>query len=113
MNSTEFYEHAVIGGTESLRGFKRERFWGRTSFYNNNELRFISNVRTHLVNAKAGVLIFFDDGRVWMPHEKSGTLNTGYGTGILFAPFNKVAGTITYGISKESRLFQIRINKLF
>jgi len=113
LNSAEFYEHAVIGGPESLRGFKRERFWGRTSFYNNNELRFISNVRTHLVNAKAGVLIFFDDGRVWMPHEKSGTLHTGYGTGILFAPFNKVAGTITYGISKESRLFQIRINKLF
>jgi hypothetical protein len=113
MSSAEFYEHAIIGGAENLRGFKRERFWGKTSFYNNNELRFISNIKTHLLNAKAGLLIFFDDGRVWMPHENSNTLHYGYGTGILLAPFNKVSGTFTYGISKESRLFQIRLNKLF
>lgn len=113
LNSAEFYEHAIIGGPQNLRGFKRERFWGKTSFYNNNELRFISNVRTHLLNAKAGLLIFFDDGRVWTPHENSGTLHTGYGGGILLAPFSKVCGTITYGISKESRLFQLRLNKLF
>jgi hemolysin activation/secretion protein len=113
LNSAEFYEHAVIGGPESLRGFKRERFWGKTSFYNNNELRFITNVRTHLVNAKAGLLVFFDNGRVWMPHENSASMHTGYGGGILLAPFNKVCGSIIYGISKESRLFQVRLNKLF
>ncbi len=113
LNSAEFYEHAVIGGPESLRGFKRERFWGKTSFYNNNELRYITNIKTHMLNAKAGLLAFFDDGRVWIPNEKSNTLHTGYGAGIILAPFNKFCGTITYGISKESSLVQIKINKLF
>jgi hemolysin activation/secretion protein len=111
-NSAEFYEHSVIGAAE-LRGFKRERFWGKTSFYNNNELRFITNIRTHLLNAKAGLLVFYDDGRVWMPGEKNNTFHTGYGGGILLAPFNMAAVTLTYGISKESNLFQIRVNKLF
>jgi len=113
LNSAEFYEHSIIGGPENLRAFKRERFWGKTSFYNNNELRYIGNVRTHLLNAKAGLLIFFDDGRVWMPHENAGGLHSGYGGGILLAPFNMICGTITYGISKESRLIQVRLNKLF
>ena len=60
LNSAEFYEHAVIGGPESLRGYKRERFWGKSAFYNNNELRYITNMHTHLVNAKAGIFAFFD-----------------------------------------------------
>lgn len=113
MNSAEFYEHSIIGGPENLRGFKRERFWGKTSFHNNNELRFITNLRTHILNAKVGILVFFDDGRVWMPEQNSNSLHTAYGTGILIAPFNKICGTITYGISKESNLFQVRLNKLF
>lgn len=113
LNSAQFYEHAIIGGPMNLRGFRRERFWGKTSFYNNNELRFITNLKTHVLNAKAGLLVFFDDGRVWMPHENSNTLHTAYGAGILLAPFNKVSGIITYGISKETRIIQVRINQLF
>jgi hypothetical protein len=113
LNSAEFYEHAVIGGPENLRGFKRERFWGKTSFYNNNEFRFITNIRTHVLNAKAGLLAFFDDGRVWMPHENSKIIHTSYGAGIILAPFNQACGIITYGISKESSLVQVRIVKLF
>lgn len=112
-NSAEFYEHAVIGGPGNLRGFNRERFWGKTSFYNNNEFRYVTDVRTKLFNAKAGVFAFFDDGRVWVPEEISNVIHTAYGAGILLAPFYKIYGTISYGISKEARLLQIRINKLF
>ena len=71
LNSAQFYEHAVIGGPANLRGYKPERFWGRTSYYNNNELRFITNLHTHIMNAKFGILAFFDDGRVWLPGETS------------------------------------------
>jgi hemolysin activation/secretion protein len=113
LNSAEFYEHAVIGGSSNLRAFKRERFWGKSSFYNNNELRYITNIRSHLLNAKAGLLVFFDDGRVWMPGENDNNFHTSYGGGILLAPFNKISATVTYGISKESRLINFRVNKLF
>lgn len=111
--SPEFYEHAIIGGPSTLRGFIRERFWGKSAFYNTNELRYITTIRTHFLYAKAGLLVFFDDGRVWMPNENSNTLHTSYGAGILFAPFRKISATVTYGISNESRLVQASVFKIF
>ncbi len=108
----EFYQYASIGGP-TLRGYRRDRFWGKTVFYNTNDLRFISTVRTHIFNGKAGVLAFFDDGRVWMPGENSNTWHTGYGGGIILSPFNKILADVTYGISNEEKLIQIRISKYF
>jgi hypothetical protein len=113
INNAQFNQHAVIGGPVNIRGFRAERFWGKTSFYNQNELRYITNIKTHLMNAKAGLLAFFDNGRVWLPGEKSKTLHTSYGGGILLAPFYKISLFATYGISNESKLLQVGVNTLF
>jgi hypothetical protein len=106
----EFYQYPSIGGGQNLRGFSLQRFYGKTVFYNSNELRFISNVRSYLINGKAGLLGFIDDGRAWMPGEKSSTLHVGYGGGIIVAPFNFIFADITYGISDEDKLLQLRVN---
>ncbi len=106
----EFYQYPEIGGGMDLRGFRRQRFYGKTAFYNSNELRFISNLRTYLMNGKAGLLAFVDDGRVWIPQEKSSVWHVGYGGGILLAPFSKILVDVTYGISDEDKLLQIRLN---
>jgi outer membrane protein assembly factor BamA len=111
VSSARVYEHAVIGGVNTLRGYRLERFWGKTSFYNNNELRFITNLRSHILNAKAGLIAFFDDGRVWTPFENSDKMHTSYGGGILLAPFNQLCLTLTYGISSETRLVHLQLNK--
>ncbi len=108
----QFYQYASIGDL-TLRGFRRDRFWGKTAFYNMNDLRFISNIKTHFFNGKGGLFVFFDNGRVWMPAENSKTLHTGYGAGIILAPFNKILTNITYGISDEEKLIQFRISKYF
>jgi hypothetical protein len=108
--SPEFYQYPRIGGGQDLRGFQRERFYGKTAFYNSNELRFISKFRSYILNGKAGLLAFIDDGRVWMPLEKSDTWHIGYGGGIVLAPFNLIFVDITYGISDEDKLLQFRLN---
>lgn len=113
LNSARVYEHAVVGGARTLRGYRMERFWGKTAFYNNNELRFITKLRSYLLNARAGLIAFFDDGRVWMPGENSNTIHTSYGGGILLAPYNQFCVMLTYGISPETRMVQLRVNKLF
>lgn len=107
----KFYQYPAIGGGPNLRGYIRDRFRGKTAFYNSNELRFITNLRSHVMNGKAGLVAFFDNGRVWMPGESSDSWHTGYGGGILLAPFNFVFFDITYGISKESTAIQIRLRK--
>jgi hypothetical protein len=107
----EFFQYPTIGGSLLLRGYRRERFRGQTIFYDSNELRWITDFRSHICNGKIGLVGFLDDGRVWMPEESSGTLHVGYGGGFLLAPFNKFMVSVTYGISDEAKLFHVRFNK--
>jgi hypothetical protein len=108
-----FYQLAYIGGAEDLRGYRRERFFGKTSFTNSNELRYITKLRSYLMNGKIGLSVFYDQGRVWQPGENSNTWHTDYGAGFYLAPFNKLLANIAYGISKERRMIQLRVVKSF
>ncbi len=107
----EFYQLTSIGGTETVRGYRRDRFWGKNSFYNSNELQWLFNVRSYLFNGRAGFVGFFDQGRVWQPSEESTTWHNGYGGGIMFAPFNKLVVSITYGVSKENGLLHVQFRR--
>jgi hypothetical protein len=108
-----FYQYVSIGGPETLRGYRLERFWGKTGFYNANELRYITNITSYVFNGKAGVLALFDQGRVWLPGEVSDAWHTSYGGGVLLAPFNKIQIVLTYAKSKEMKLFQLRVGRSF
>ena len=105
-----FYQYPQIGGGMNLRGFQRQRFYGKTTFYTSNELRFLPDVKGYLMNGKLGLVGFVDNGRVWLPGENSNTWHTGYGGGLLIAPFNKLLADITYGISKEDNVIQLRLS---
>lgn len=108
-----FYQYVSIGGPETMRGYRLERFWGKTGFYDANELRYITNIKSHIYNGKAGLLALFDNGRVWMPGEKSATWHTAYGGGFMLAPFNKFLVVLTYARSPEMKLFQLRVGRSF
>ncbi|RYZ37574.1 MAG: hypothetical protein EOP49_31595, partial [Sphingobacteriales bacterium] len=107
----EFYQFASIGGSQTLRGYRRDRFWGKTGVYNSNELRWITDVRSFLMNGKAGVLALFDNGRVWMPGEVSDKWHYGYGGGIMLAPFNFLNLSLAYAVSEDGGRFHIRVNR--
>ena len=109
----EFYQYNSLGGGQNLRGFSRQRFFGKSMFYNNNELRWIPNIRSYLFNGKIGLIGFIDEGRVWMPGQSSNEWHIGYGAGLLISPFNRIAGTIYYGISDEDKRIHLRISRFF
>ncbi len=108
-----FYQYPSIGESYDLRGFRRERFSGESTFYGNTELRYIKNVRSYIFNGQAGLMAFVDNGRVWLPGENSSKMHTAYGAGILLAPFNLVSASVTYGVSKEIKIVQLRLGILF
>ncbi|HLG40756.1 MAG TPA: BamA/TamA family outer membrane protein, partial [Chitinophagaceae bacterium] len=113
-NDYEFYQANYLGGLSNLRGFRKDRFAGKTSVYQTTELRVsISNMNAYFVKGVWGVLVFADNGRVWMPEESSDTWHHGYGGGLWFLPFNKMAMTATYGVSKEDKLLSITAGFLF
>ncbi len=68
----EFYHAATIGGNNSLRGFRNERFTAKQSFYQNTDLRFpLGGLRTSLVPFRFGLTGSFDYGRVWLAGDTS------------------------------------------
>ncbi|WP_321828386.1 metallophosphoesterase [Maribacter dokdonensis] len=78
----EFYQAASIGGIDGLRGFRNQRFTGKTSYYQNTDIRFsLAKKRTRLLPTAMGLFGGFDYGRVWMPEMSSGRWHTSYGGG--------------------------------
>ncbi|NVO32285.1 metallophosphoesterase family protein [Hymenobacter lapidiphilus] len=110
----EFFQAATLDGLSNLRGYRRTRFAGRQSAYNNTEARLqVGQFRSYLFPASFGVLAFHDIGRVWVPGESSETWHRGYGGGLWLAPFQQLVLTAMYGISSEDRLPLIRLGYFF
>lgn len=107
----EFYQMNPLGGVWTMRGIKRDRYWGNTSFYSSQELQYLFNVKSSLFNGKAGFLGFYDLGRVWLNGEKSNEWHRAIGGGFILSPFNKFAVSVTYGVSKHDALLQLRFNR--
>jgi hypothetical protein len=109
----EFYQMNMLGGYYDLRGFWRYRFYGRTSFYNQNELRWLPNIRSRIFAGRVGLLALFDQGRVWADGEVSHKWHRAFGGGIILVPFNKFSVTVTQSFSEEGRRSNIRLGRLF
>ncbi|MEO1052163.1 MAG: BamA/TamA family outer membrane protein [Bacteroidota bacterium] len=93
----EFYQSNTLGGLNNLRGFRRMRFSGRYSIYQNSELRFkLTDFRSRLFGGAFGVLAIHDFGRVWFPGENSSQIQQGYGGGIWIAPLNAAVISFDY-----------------
>ncbi len=113
-NDYEFYQANTLSGATNLRGFRRSRFSGETSLFQNTELRLkFKSMNGYFLRGNWGLLGFFDNGRVWMPNESSNQWHYGYGGGLWFLPYNKMAFTATYGISKEDKLVSVKAGFLF
>ncbi|QMU31295.1 BamA/TamA family outer membrane protein [Adhaeribacter radiodurans] len=110
----EFFQANTLDGLYNVRGFRRSRYSGRTSFYNNLEARIrLFSFQTYLFPGEAGIMAFHDGGRVWNDKEKSNKWHRGYGGGFWFAPVNLIVITAGYMISDENRLPLISAGFLF
>ena len=109
----QFYQYNSIGGTETLRGYQRNRFYGNSTVFNQNELRFITNFRSFLFNGKIGVFGLYDAGRVWLDKEKTDKWHTSVGGGIILSPFNRLSISASYAVSPEDANIHIKLMKPF
>jgi hypothetical protein len=110
----EFYHANTLGGNENLRGYWRSRFAGKSSFYQNTEIRVsLGNLKGYVLRGKIGIFGFFDDGRVWLKDDNSSLLHTGYGGGIFVLPYNRTALTVSYATSREADIVTVRAGFLF
>ena len=79
----EFYQASSIGGKDGLRGYRNERFSGKSSYYQNTDLRLnLFKFNAGLVPAKFGMFSGYDYGRVWLENEDSSKWHSSVGGGI-------------------------------
>jgi hypothetical protein len=114
LSDYEFFQANALGGLTNLRGYRRTRFSGGSSFYNNTELRLkVLTFRSYFFPSYAGLLAFHDVGRVWVDGENSNQWHRGYGGGIWLTPFNAMVITAMYGFSGESRIPMLKVGFFF
>jgi hypothetical protein len=100
----EFPQAMYLSGTENLRGYRRDRFAGRTMFFNNAEIRLkIADFNTFLFPGQIGLLVFNDVGRVWVDGEESSDWHVGNGGGIWIAPIKRFVIAAMFTRSKEEK----------
>lgn len=111
--SPQFFQYNTIGGNENLRGYQRDRFYGNSTAYLQNELRWITDFHSYIFNGKIGFFALYDAGRVWLNGEKSDRWHSAYGAGIIVSPFNRITVSAAYAISPEDTNIHISVFKPF
>ncbi len=98
-----FYKSNTLGGKNTLRGLLSNRYAGRTRFVNNIETRAkLLDFQNYLLGGEAGVLAFFDHGRVWTDDEESSRWHYGAGGGLWVSLFNMTVIRGSIGFSEGS-----------
>jgi hypothetical protein len=97
-----FYAANTLGGTTNLRGYRSNRFSGRSSLYMNTDLRIrLFKIGGEILPGSFGVLGFVDVGRVWTDGESSKKWHPGYGGGIWYDVVGEIVINLSAGFSKE------------
>ncbi len=110
----EYFQALDLGENNFLRGFRKNRFAGKSAIYFSEEGRFkLFDSQSYLFPGTFGLIAFNDIGRVWIPSEKSHKWHDAFGGGIYYLPYNFfiISGTIAF--SNESRLFNVSIGTKF
>lgn len=103
-----FYHTPSIGGGNGLRGFRDERFTGKSYFYQSSDLKLkLKRYVTAVSPVTIGVYGGFDYGRVWQPNEESNVWHTSQGGGLWISSLKALTFNIGYFNSKESNLIQV------
>ena len=105
-----------LGGKQSLRGYRANRFLARSLWFTNVELRYrIAETKLGKQRFAFGVAPFFDAGTVRDEFQNLNFKNIkySYGLGARIAWNQSTIISFDYGISKEDKLFYIGIGQAF
>ncbi len=110
----EFYQGAILGSRNGLRGFRRDRFIGRESFVGNIDIRHSFNsIKTSVIPLQFGVFGGFDVGRVWANVPESNQWQNDYGVGFWVNGADLFTGTFNFFNSEDGFWFSFGFGAKF
>ena len=95
---------AMIGGFNTLRGYRWERFSGDAAADGSTELRVPVGTVNLFLKWNAGIFGFADVGRVWSSGESDGGWHKGFGGGVWIEALGR-AISFAYGKGEDRRLY--------
>lgn len=96
-NNFDFFQGVTLGGDEELRGYRNERFTGKSAFSQNLDLRVrFGTIRRVLVPMKYGIKLGYDYGRAWIDGEHSNRWHSDVGAGLWFNVVHVIDFSATY-----------------
>ncbi|MBP2833951.1 metallophosphoesterase [Aquimarina sp. U1-2] len=91
----EFYQGAMLGGLNGLRGYREERFIGESALAFSGDLRYSFNTfKTGLLPLQLGIFSGYDIGRVWLDNENSNTWHDSIGGGFWINALDTIGGQL-------------------
>jgi len=109
----EFYHGAVLGGNQSLRAYRNERFNGKATFYQSTDIRVgVTRFRTNFIPLQLGVSTGFDYGRIWTEDDNSSQWHNDYGGSVWVSGFSALTGNLGFyhGADGNRVIFSIGFN---
>ncbi|MEL6917982.1 MAG: phosphoesterase, partial [Bacteroidota bacterium] len=106
----QFYQAATIGAENGLRGYRFQRFTGKSSFYQSTDLRAsLKRLKTSFIPLTMGLYVGFDYGRVWLEDDDSDTWNTSYGGGFFLNAVNAISARVAAFNSDDGLRFSFGV----
>jgi len=106
----QFYQGASIGANNGLRGFRNERFVGKTAFLQSTDLRWnFTNLKTGLMPLSIGIYGGADYGRVWIDNDNSEKWHNSLGGGLFVNFAGLAAGNISAFNSSDGLRFAFKL----
>ncbi|MGY5849221.1 metallophosphatase [Salegentibacter sp. F14] len=109
----EFYHGATLGGNNSLRAYRNERFNGNTAFFHSTDIRVgLSKLRTNFIPLRFGITGGYDYGRVWSDKAESNDWHDNYGGSVFINGFNALTANIGYYLGDDGNriMFSLGFN---
>lgn len=110
----EFYQAAILGGNTGLRGYRLQRFSGKSAFAAGGDLRYsFDRFKTSFLPFQIGVFGGYDIGRVWTQGEESSLWHDSYGGGIWVNSAEAITGKFSLFGSEEGLRFSFNFGFSF
>jgi hypothetical protein len=114
--SIPFYNLPFLGSQNNLRGYKNNRFTGKSTAFLNSELRIqLARFTNSFVPMKMGIKGFYDVGRVYSDYDINNQWHNGYGAGFYWL-FLDEQFTINLSIARseeEKNFMMFSLGKAF
>ena len=110
-NNFEFFQAATLGAENGLRGYRKQRFSGKRSYYQTTDIRIVmAHLKTSLIPINIGLYGGFDYGKVWLSENNSNTWNNSYGGGLFINAAQIVLGNISIFNAEEGLRFAFKLS---